>query len=433
MKDKILGLPQKRHFGSTVSAFNIENYENGPKHSQGEWKDNEYYSDGADVYPFRINVDERNDENFYVYYKGEIHKQMLEKIVNVIDKKNGAGRFVEPLVYGQGCEKFLPYLKPGESISFELLAHEDVKELGDISKWSREKKIVVEGTDEYSLGAGTLYLAGPLKCDSAWTKLWLRPSVQEVKEYAKRQGVDIEEDETKTGLSMYGTDQKGFYAQNATTAMYFDGAKKEMMLCTTDVLRDSEFTSRVTKSYGEFILQDGQNMEMLQNLPGWTVCIEDQSVIETFKAKNPVKDSWAKKFKHFFMKDRILGLLQKQNGIFVEAEKCSCAFETNATLEQWSSDFYKSKKSLSTIAKYKLSFGIIYSELNTKNVQLMDDVMIMKLHDQINKALVYDDGCQDFVPYLKAGRCISYVLAAHEDVKELGDISKWSRQIAASP
>eukprot|EP00922_Rhytidocystis_sp_ex-Travisia-forbesii_P015849 GHVS01023620.1.p1 GENE.GHVS01023620.1~~GHVS01023620.1.p1 ORF type:complete len:259 (+),score=21.41 GHVS01023620.1:70-846(+) len=200
--------------------------------------------------------------------------------------------------------------------------------------------VVVEGVEEYSLAGGTLYLGYTGGCSSAWTKLWLQMDVRDVKGYAKSKGVEIPEDETKPGLSMYGTDEKGFYAQNETTAMYFNGADNEMRLFTTDVLRDDEFTSRVTKLHGEFILQAGENMHMMQNLPGWSVCIDDPNVIKKFKEENPVKASWAKKFKHFFMKDKILGLRQKDDGICVDVAEGKCAFPPDLTFELWFRDDY---------------------------------------------------------------------------------------------
>eukprot|EP00922_Rhytidocystis_sp_ex-Travisia-forbesii_P015850 GHVS01023621.1.p1 GENE.GHVS01023621.1~~GHVS01023621.1.p1 ORF type:complete len:447 (+),score=29.49 GHVS01023621.1:3-1343(+) len=436
MKDKILGVLPKDS-KSTVIALSTKSWDSHADQPYGEWKGENYKHH---PHAYSILYVNKNTANFYVYYEGKMDEAKLKHIVDVINQKTKKEGISQTLVYGSGCETFAPFLKQDEHISAELLAHKDFEELGDISKWTRKTQIVVEGTDEYSLGAGTLYLAGPLKCDAEWTKLWLRP-LNEVKDYARERGVVIADDEAKSGVSTYGTDDQGLCVKNETAAMYFDHDNNEMMLFTNDVLRNDEFMSRVKMSHGEFILQDDENIDMLQHLPGWTVCIQDQKAIKQFKADFVQADNpdnkylLAKKFKHFVMKDKILGMLPKDEGIYVNGihalNSDNWGSWKDVTEDQWDAQygtFYKSAESECTIIFFDNYFILTCrGGMDARRVEFVDNVMSKKLVDQeIIKALVYHEGCQDMVPYLKPGRCISYELAAH--VKELGNISKWSRQ-----
>eukprot|EP00922_Rhytidocystis_sp_ex-Travisia-forbesii_P060535 GHVS01089751.1.p1 GENE.GHVS01089751.1~~GHVS01089751.1.p1 ORF type:complete len:253 (+),score=33.80 GHVS01089751.1:36-794(+) len=162
--------------------------------------------------------------------------------------------------------------------------------------------VVVEGTREYSLGAGRFFFA-PSGCPAEWTKLSLRASIGDVKQFARDKGVemiDLEAEPTNDpaeSVHTYGSDDDGFYGESKKSAMYFNILQKEMMLSTTDVLSTDMLMNRVVKSKGQFVLQDGMAIAMLEHLAGWTVCIDDEDVMKKFEAENKNKTDWAKKFK----------------------------------------------------------------------------------------------------------------------------------------
>eukprot|EP00922_Rhytidocystis_sp_ex-Travisia-forbesii_P060528 GHVS01089736.1.p1 GENE.GHVS01089736.1~~GHVS01089736.1.p1 ORF type:complete len:285 (+),score=33.67 GHVS01089736.1:36-890(+) len=225
--------------------------------------------------------------------------------------------------------------------------------------------VVVEGTREYSLGAGRFFFA-PSGCPAEWTKLSLRASIGDVKQFARDKGVemiDLEAEPTNDpaeSVHTYGSDDDGFYGESKKSAMYFNILQKEMMLSTTDVLSTDMLMNRVVKSKGQFVLQDGMAIAMLEHLAGWTVCIDDEDVMKKFEAENKNKTDWAKKFKAFVMRDKTLRIWQDEKcrtDVTAEEAINGAIYKKDEKLNVWVGPTYTNRENRYVISAIGCNMG----------------------------------------------------------------------------
>eukprot|EP00922_Rhytidocystis_sp_ex-Travisia-forbesii_P046050 GHVS01068699.1.p1 GENE.GHVS01068699.1~~GHVS01068699.1.p1 ORF type:complete len:311 (+),score=17.88 GHVS01068699.1:166-1098(+) len=288
--------------------------------------------------------------------------------------------------------------------------------------------LVVEGAEEYRLGAGRIYFAAPSDCPADWTKLWLRGSLEEVREFAKTRNISVTgrfgtTDQPKNVVVVYESGDERSFSENGNTGIFFDSLNKQMMLYTKDTSRSAVYDyirNQIVRSKGQFVLQDNGAMDSLQFLGGCTVCIQEQTVIDQFKTDNPCEELWAQKANAFFMRDKTLTIEQKNDTVFnilLSDKQMQCNVRNGTA--------YNSSKFRFVVVFNSAGCNVIYvnawSVVATKK---MVEIMSAKL----KKPLVFDESCHQFAPlYLPGGQSISAVLAELPAVKKLGDVAAWSK------
>eukprot|EP00922_Rhytidocystis_sp_ex-Travisia-forbesii_P021359 GHVS01031296.1.p1 GENE.GHVS01031296.1~~GHVS01031296.1.p1 ORF type:complete len:324 (+),score=29.76 GHVS01031296.1:42-1013(+) len=310
--------------------------------------------------------------------------------------------------------------------------------------------VVVDGAkEEYSLGPGKLYYDPSSACPDNWMKLKLRNSPEEVKAYAQSKGVEIKVEATQSGVvkatesvAKYRMNDGLFYSQTKTTAMYLNRSDNEMMLYATDDLSRKDFMNEVIKSHGEFILQDDEEMNMLQYLPGCTVCIKEKQIMDKFKTDYKIQDLLEWKFTAFVMKDKTLRVWQGGDKIAVTAAESKRWNETSGAFNEWDRDCYVDRNNefsiIAFLDKQNVDLDRFYvtyeGGMDEKRVEALDRRLSERVAEQKSyKPIVYGQGCQDFARYLKDGRYIRYDFMDSKEFKELGDIAKWTRKIKTNP
>eukprot|EP00922_Rhytidocystis_sp_ex-Travisia-forbesii_P046047 GHVS01068695.1.p1 GENE.GHVS01068695.1~~GHVS01068695.1.p1 ORF type:complete len:331 (+),score=34.92 GHVS01068695.1:212-1204(+) len=311
--------------------------------------------------------------------------------------------------------------------------------------------LVVEGAEEYRLGAGRIYFAAPSDCPADWTKLRLRSHLEDLRKVGEHKkllvkGIGGYKAANINIVCTYESEDERSFSENKNTAIYFDSLDNEMVLYTKDTSRSAVYDyirHQILRSKGQFVLQDNVAMNLLLFLGGCTVCIQEQTVIDKFKRDNPNEEEWAKKFNNFFMPRKNVGIVQQfdQKAIVSARRVESLQAKTHGPFDAWNGDVYASRDDSFFIRLLKVrdeknrtassSFIVEYSgELGARKTRVIVELLnVRRMKERIRGPLVFDESCHQFAPlYLPARQFISFKLAEHPAVKTLGDIASWSRQ-----
>eukprot|EP00922_Rhytidocystis_sp_ex-Travisia-forbesii_P066551 GHVS01098814.1.p1 GENE.GHVS01098814.1~~GHVS01098814.1.p1 ORF type:complete len:299 (+),score=14.77 GHVS01098814.1:442-1338(+) len=260
------------------------------------------------------------------------------------------------------------------------------------------------GDREYKLGAGSLHMREPGQCSDFPHKLSLKHTMEEVVQLNRSNLNGSVADAEAMDTSQ--KDGNEFLSTNKS-AMFYHKADKVLSIFTTEVLPRRKFMSLIERTKGEYQLVASTGLDLLEYLPGFTVCIDDAAVIDVFRKDHPRPEDWEKRFTDFYMKDHTLRIREPTNlNITVTADS---NMESTGRIDR---------------AYLKCGKVIISSADITANINEMRQELA-SIEAAEEKGCVYGKGCEEFaIKYSSVA--ITRELSEEKGFRELGIIANWA-------